>query len=70
MNQIILSTTHGLTVVFDHPTRVTLGKRITISGFTTAAFTKEGKSSTLDLSHDAPEFSIAQRHVKALRVEY
>lgn len=70
MRTVTLLTTHGLTVVFDSPASVTVGKRIAVSGFTTATFTRDGKSSTLDLTHDKPEFSIAQRYVRSLQVDF
>ncbi len=64
MTQLILFTTHGLTVVFDKIGTFNAGKRFTVKGCDSMTFVKDGETKSLDLRQNQPtEFSIPASQV-------
>ncbi len=64
LTQVILFTTHGLTLVFEEVGTFTTGKRFTIKRCDSITFIKAGETKTLDLRQNQPsEFSIPASQV-------
>ncbi|MDG6917512.1 MAG: hypothetical protein JRM85_07980 [Nitrososphaerota archaeon] len=64
MTQLILFTTHGLTLVFEEIGTFTTGKKFTVRGCDSITFVKGGETRSLDLrQHQPAEFSIPASQV-------
>ncbi len=64
MTQLILFTTHGLTLVFEKVGSFTTGRKFTVRGCDSITFVKGGETRSLDLRQNQPtEFSIPESQV-------